>query len=170
MYNKTRCKKEKHFCRFCLQCFSCERILVEHKETCFGKQTVKLRSGSIKFKNYFKQLVVQFNIYANFKLNLSSKELGIVIKNTSYTEKYQAHISCSFTYHVVCIDDKFSKTVVLYREKMQSIGSLKQLLKSIIIAKSHKNIFNKNLVMSLQNMEKSFNQEISARYVINYLM
>ena len=37
--------------------FSSERVLSEHKETCLritGKETVKLRSGSIKFKNYFK--------------------------------------------------------------------------------------------------------------------
>ena len=31
------------------------------------KQTVKLRSGSLKFKNYFKQSVVPFNIYANIE-------------------------------------------------------------------------------------------------------
>ena len=37
--------------------------------------------------------------------------------NTSYTEKYQDHIHCSFAFKVVCIDDKLSKSVVLYREK-----------------------------------------------------
>ena len=38
-------------------------------------------------------------------------------KNTSYTEKYQDHTPCSFAYKVLCIDDKFSKPAVLYREK-----------------------------------------------------
>ena len=45
-------KNKKHFCKYCG-----ERVFVEHKEICLkinGKQTVKLRSGSIKFKNYFK--------------------------------------------------------------------------------------------------------------------
>ena len=37
--------------------------------------------------------------------------------NTSYTEIYQDHIHCSFAFKVVCIDDKLSKSVVLYREK-----------------------------------------------------
>ena len=48
MCNKTKYKNEKHFGRYCLQCFSSERDLVEHKEVCLkinGKQTVKLRSG-----------------------------------------------------------------------------------------------------------------------------
>ena len=61
MCNKTRCKNKKHFCKYCLQCFSSERVLAEHKETCLkikGKQSVKFRSGSIRFKNYFKQLAV----------------------------------------------------------------------------------------------------------------
>ena len=50
-------KNQKHFCKYCLRCFSGERVFVEHKKICLkinGKQTVKLRSGSIKFKNYFK--------------------------------------------------------------------------------------------------------------------
>ena len=71
--NKTKCKSKKHFCRYCLQCFSSERVLVEHKEVCLrvnGKQTVKLRSGSIKFKNYFKQLAAPFKIYADFECNV----------------------------------------------------------------------------------------------------
>ena len=42
----------------------------EHKETCLkinSKQTIKLKSGSIKFKNHFKQLAVPFRIYADFE-------------------------------------------------------------------------------------------------------
>ena len=36
--------------------------------------------------------------------------------NSSHTEKYQDYIPCRFAYKVVCIDNKFSKPVVLYRE------------------------------------------------------
>ena len=32
-------------------------------------------------------------------------------------KKYQDHIPCGFAYKVVCIDDHFSKDVVLYRGK-----------------------------------------------------
>ena len=57
--------------------------------------------------------------------------------DTSYTEKYQKrkHIPCSFAYKVVCIDYKFSKPVVLYRGKMESISLLKQFLKSMITSR-----------------------------------
>ena len=59
MCNETKCKNKKHFCKYCLQCFSSETVLVKHVETCLkinGKQTVKLKSGSIQFKNYSKQI------------------------------------------------------------------------------------------------------------------
>ena len=40
----------------------------EHRETCLeinGKQSVKLKSGAIKFRNYFKQITVPFKIYVD---------------------------------------------------------------------------------------------------------
>ena len=55
MCNKTKNKNKKHFCRYCLLCFSSEKALMEHKNICLkinGKQNIKLRSGLIKFKNY----------------------------------------------------------------------------------------------------------------------
>ena len=94
MCNKTKNKNKKYFCKCCLQCFSIEKILIEHKENSLiinGKQTVKLRSGLIRFKNYFKQLAVPFKIYANFECLL--KEIQSSDKNrSSYNEKYQDHI------------------------------------------------------------------------------
>ena len=48
-------------------------------------------------------------------------------------KKYQAHIPCSFAYKVVCIDDKFSKPVVIYNGKMPFIDSLNQFLKNAIV-------------------------------------
>ena len=69
MFNKTKNKNKKHFFRYCLQCFNSEKVLQEHK-VCLkinGKKIVKLRNGSIKLKNYFKQLAVPFKIFANFE-------------------------------------------------------------------------------------------------------
>ena len=45
-------------------------FVFQHKEKYLiinDKQSVKLKSGSISFKNYFKQLPVPFKIYANFE-------------------------------------------------------------------------------------------------------
>ena len=59
-----------------------------------------------------------FKIYAGFECILKKVKSDIIkCDNSSYTRKYQDHIPCSFTYKAVCIDNKFSKKVVLYREK-----------------------------------------------------
>ena len=81
-----------------------------------GKQTVKLKSGSIKFESHFKQLAVSFKMYAHFKCNVKGFK-SIDKNNSSYTEKYQDRIHCSFASKVVCIDNKFSKSVVLQQQK-----------------------------------------------------
>ena len=50
-------KNKKYFCKWCLQCFISEKVLIELKENYLiinGKQNVELKSGSINFKNYFK--------------------------------------------------------------------------------------------------------------------
>ena len=103
MYNKTKNKNKKYFCKCCLQCFSSEKALIEHCENCLiinGKQNVKLKSGSISFKNYFKQLPVPFKTYPEFECILKRSRRNHK-NNGSYTEKYQDHISCSFAYKVV---------------------------------------------------------------------
>ena len=98
MYNKTKSKSKKQFFKYCLQCFSSERVVAEYKETCLninGKQTVKLRSGWIKFKDYFKRLAVPFKIYADFECTVKevkSTDRGDNDDNASYTEKYQKNI------------------------------------------------------------------------------
>ena len=59
MFNKTKNKNKKWFCRSCLQCFSRESVLIKHKQNCFsinGKQPVKLEKGIVEFENYFKQI------------------------------------------------------------------------------------------------------------------
>ena len=77
MCNKTKSDKtnktnKKHFCseKCCLQFFSSDRFLVEQRENCLkinNKQTVKLGSSSIEFKNYFKKSTVPFKFYADFE-------------------------------------------------------------------------------------------------------
>ena len=157
MCNKTKNKNKKYFCKYCLQCFSSEKVLLEHKENCLvinGKQSVKLKSGSISIKNYFKQLPVPFKIYADFEcipkgVKKSDKNNG------SYTEKYQDHIPCCFAYKVVCVDNKFSKKVIIYKGKNAAYRFIEAILEKcdycIKVIKKH---FNKNLIMSAE--EESF--------------
>ena len=80
--------------------------MIEHKENCliiYDKQSVKLKSGSVSFKSYFKQLPAPFKIYADSEYPLKAVKSSDK-NNGSYTEKYQDHVPCSFAYKVVCID------------------------------------------------------------------
>ena len=121
-----------------------------------GKQTVNLKSGLIKFKNYFKQLAVPFNIYADFesivKRIKSSDKSSDRGDNVSYTEKNQAHIPCSFSDKLVCIDNKFSKPVILYRRKYVVYKFIEAILEEYDYCKKViRKHFNKNLVMSAED-------------------
>ena len=51
-----------------MQCFSSEKVLIEHKEECLvinGKQSAKLESGFISFKKCSKQVPVPFMLMLN---------------------------------------------------------------------------------------------------------
>ena len=118
MLNKTKHKGKKYFCKNCLQCFSSENVLLEHKEDCLvinAKQHVKLEERVISFKNYFRQIPVPFKIYADFECILKNVDNDIINNDISYTRKYQDHVPCSFAYKIVCADNKYSKKIVLYR-------------------------------------------------------
>ena len=157
MCNKTKNKNKKYFCKCCLQCFGNGKILIEHKENYLvinGRQSVKLKSDSISFKNYFKQLPVPYKIYADFECSL--KEIKSSDKNNgSYTETYQDHIPCSFAYKVVCIDNKFGKKVVLYRGKNAVYRFIEPILNEYDYCKKMiKKHLNNNLFMSAEQEER----------------
>ena len=133
MFNKTKYKGKKDLCKNCLQRFSSEKILSEHKVDCLvinGKQSVKLESGFISFKNYSKQIPVPFKIYADFECILEKGDGNIECSsNSSYKRKYQSHVPGSFAYKVVCVNNKFSKIIVLCRGKDAVYEFIKSILK-----------------------------------------
>ena len=135
----------------CLQCFSSEKGLIKHKGNFLiinGKQSIKLKSGSIEFKNYFKQLTVPFKICDDFECLLKGVQSSDK-NNSSYTEKYQDHIPCSFACKVVCVDNEFSKKVVLYRRNNAIYKFIEAILEEYYCCKkTTKKHFNKNLIMS----------------------
>ena len=158
MFNKTKNKNKKYFCKSCLQCFSSENVLNEHKKDCLlinKGQNVKVEKGFIEFKYYSKQIPVLFKIYADFECTLKSIDCGFDNDCFSYTKKYQDHIPYSFAYKVVCIDDKYSKDVVLYRGKNAVFKFIRSVFREYGycrgVIKKH---FNKNLVMSAEENEK----------------
>ena len=117
MYNQTKHEHRKYFCMHCLQCFSREDVLTEHKNNCIlinGKQAIQMpeKGHIVNFKNYYKQLPVPFVIYADFEA-ITEKVLGCQ-PNTekSYTDAYQKHTDCGYGYKVVCCyDNEYTKPV-----------------------------------------------------------
>ena len=64
-------------------------------------------------------------------------------------KKYQDHIPCSFAYKVVCVDDRFTKPIFVYRDNNAAYEFIKAILKEYKYCKKVMNKhFNKNLIMS----------------------
>ena len=98
MCNKTRNKNKKHFCKYCLQFSSGERVLVEHK------------------KIYFMGSGVVTKIILDTLKNIKHVFLAVLLINIASIDVY------------VYIDDIFSKPVVLYRGKNAVYRFIKAIL------------------------------------------
>ena len=163
MYNQSKRKEKKHFCMFCLQCFSSESILVKHANNCLtinGSQAINMpKQGNniLKFNNFHKQLPVPFVIYADFeaitKKVQSCKQSEEIKKDKdkrSYTEAYQTHEDCGYGYKVVCCyKKKYSKPIQTYRGENAIYKFMEKMLEEVEYCKAVvKKCFNKPLVMT----------------------
>ena len=88
------------------------------------KQSVKLKSDTIKFKNHFKQLAVPFKTYVDFES---------ILKWIKRNNRKIIFFAVLVTKLYVLITDLTSQ-LFFAEEKVQSINSLKQFLRSIVIA------------------------------------
>ena len=128
MFHKTKNENKKWFCKNCLQCFSSKNILIKHKKDCLsinGVKSVKLEKIIIEFETYLKQLLVPFKIYAHFECNFKNVE----IYEGSYTKKISYHTPCSYAYKIVCINDRFSKSIVVCRGENAAYEFTRAILK-----------------------------------------
>jgi len=164
MYNQTKHKERKHFCLYCLQCFSSERILMNHKENCIqvnGEQAIEMpnKDNILKFTNHHKQLPVPFVIYADFEAITKKVQGCRQNNNKSYTEAYQTHEDCGYGYKVVCCyDDKYTKPTQVYRGKNAIYKFMESMLDEVKdCKKGMKKSFNKPLRMTEKN-EKEFEE------------
>ena len=140
MYNQTKHKNKKHFCVYCLQCFSSERILANHVNNCLtinGNQAINMpKKGEniLRFNNFHKQLPVPFVIY----------------------EAYQTHEDCGSAYKVICCyDDKYSKPIQTYRGENAVYKFMEKMLEEVEYCKAViKKRFNKPLVMTRDDEQR----------------
>ena len=162
MYNQTKHEHRKHFCMHCLQCFSPDRVLSNHKDICIqvnGTQAIKMPNKDnniLKFNNFHKQQPVPFVIYADFEA-ITEKIHGCQQDgNKSYTEAYQRHTDCGFGYKVVCCyDDKYTKPIQLYRGEKAVYKFMENILEEVKYCKRvMKKYFNKPLRMTEENEQE----------------
>ena len=114
MFHKTKNKNKNFFYKSCLRCFRCKNVSTKHKDVGLsinGAQSVRLEKGKIEFTNYFKQIPVLFKSYADFECKFKTIESY----EGSYSKKYQHHVPCSFAYKLACVDDEFTKSIVVFK-------------------------------------------------------
>ena len=158
MFDQTKHNCKKHFCMYCLQCFSREDVLTEHIKNCLsinGKQAIKMpeKGQHVSFRNYHKQIPAPFVIYADFEA-IAEKVHGCQPNNEkSYTEAYQKHIDCGYGYKLVChYNNEFSKPVQVFRGENAVYNFMEKMIEEVEWCKSIiKTHFNKPLVMTEKN-------------------
>ena len=119
MYDHSLHRRRKHFRCYCLQAFRTAEKLKCHIKDCFkinDKQTIKMpkKGAYIKFKDFERKIKSPFMIYVDFESILVPKDNGKQNPNESYTSQCKKHVTCSYGYKLVCVDDKFSKLFKSY--------------------------------------------------------
>ena len=137
MFDQTKHNCKKHFCMYCLQCFSREDVLAEHVKNCLsinGKQAIKMpkKGQHVNFRNYHKQIPAPFVIYADFEAITEKIQSCQKSKDKSYTEAYQLHTDCGYGYKLVCYyNDEFSKPVQVFRGENAAFNFMEKCLKKL---------------------------------------
>ncbi|XP_033731744.1 uncharacterized protein LOC117321436 [Pecten maximus] len=113
-------KNKSHFCQFCLQGFTRYNLLEEHIKNCsrHDPQRVEMPDDDnclLKFEDYRKQTKAPFVIYADFEAYMQPLDTCERDSNSSSTTKTARFEPCGFGYQVVCMDDKYTNSPVIYR-------------------------------------------------------
>ena len=162
------------FCRRCLNHFSNNEKLEVHKEYCSRKDCVKIimpeiiidKGGNVEipeiiFKNWNRMEKLPFIVYADFEAFLDNIDSCEPDNRRSFTEKYQQHKPCGFSYKIVCSKDIFlPKSLlkpVLYREKNED-----EDVAQIFVDKLEKDIYDiyqifeksKKMIYTIKDKEK----------------
>ena len=109
-----------------------------------------------------KIILSKYQFHSKFTLIYAECNLKSVESygGSSYSRKYQDHIPCNFAYKLVCVDDKFTKSIVVFRGENVAHEFAKTILKEYQYCKRVvKKNFNKNLIISEE--EKQFQLSIT---------
>ena len=103
-------KGKRHVCKYCCNSFREEISLKEHVEYCSKHKAVKVimpkKGTMLSFKNHQRKMRVPFAVYADFEAFPESISTCSPDNDESYTNQYQKHKPCSFSYYIKCFDSK----------------------------------------------------------------
>ena len=68
----------------------------------------------VQFKNYERKITSPFMIYADFESILAPEDDEKQNPDESYMKKYQQHVAFSYSYQLVCVEDKFIQPFKAY--------------------------------------------------------
>ena len=121
-----------------------------------GAQSVILQKGTIEFKNHFKQIPVSFKFYADFEECWKLWRF--------YSKEYHGHIPCSFVWKLICVDDRFSRPIVVFEGKNAAFKFIEAILKESEYCKNvTKNILTND--WSWLKKKNKFNQATRVGFV-----
>lgn len=105
-------------CKYCCNVRPSLESLQKHQEYCSSHKEVKVvmppmqktKDGnvvrpSLSFKNYNRKMEVPFVVYADFEALTESVSTCSPDDSTSYTNQYQKHTPCSFSYLIKCYNN-----------------------------------------------------------------
>ena len=128
-------KGKRYICKYCFNSFPKEASLRGHEEYCSKHKAVGVKmpkKGEIlDFKDHHRKMRVPFVVYADFEAFTAPISTCSPSGDKSYTNQYQKHTPCGFSYYIKCFDDKIFPSVLKHytmkkqdREKDDNVAKL----------------------------------------------
>ena len=104
-------------------------------------------SEYVKLKNYERKIKSPSIIYANFESALVPENNENQNPEESCTNKHKKHNACSYSYKLVCVNDKFSKPFKTYLGQDEVYNFINNMIEESKYCNDviKKNILTKNL-------------------------
>ena len=102
-------KGKRFVCKYCCNSFPSEKTLKTHIEYCSLQKAVKVvmpkMGEKICFKNFGRKMRVPFVVYADFECFTRPISSCAPSDEHSYTQQYQKHKPCGYSYLIKCFND-----------------------------------------------------------------
>ena len=133
-YNKHKGKR--FVCKYCCNSFQWEKTLKTHIEYCSKQKAVKVvmpkKGETLQFKNHHRKMRVPFVVYADFECFTRPISTCAPSNEHSYTQQYQKHKPCSYSYYIKCFDDElFPPVLKRYTIEDENTNVAKSFVKSL---------------------------------------